>query len=194
MVINLSNTYVSILIFETLSAVARCGSKVRRANLLTSVPVSMSVFGRAIDALGGPLDGKGKIKADFHQKVDTKAIGIIPRESVREPMQTGVVAIDALTPVGCGQRELIIGDRQTGKTAVALDAIISQLLYNTMYCIYVAVGQKKGSIAKIYNLFFNASSIYKEAACKRLLLVVSSSADSAVLQYLAPYSGCTIGE
>jgi len=144
MVINLNKYYVSVLIFDTILTVVHCGSKVRRAKLLTSVPVSMNVFGRAMDALGAPLDGKGIIEADFFKKVDTKAIGIIPRESVREPMQTGVVAIDALTPIGCGQRELIIGDRQTGKTAVALDAIITQLIFNTMYCIYVAVGQKKG--------------------------------------------------
>jgi F-type H+-transporting ATPase subunit alpha len=108
-------------------------------------------------------------------------------------MQTGVVAVDALTPIGCGQRELIIGDRQTGKTSLALDAIITQLSFNSTYCIYVGIGQKKASVAKIHDFFFT-SDAYKQQAKMRLLLVSSSSADSAVLQFLAPYTGCTVGE
>jgi len=108
----------------------------------------LNLLGRTIDALASPLDGLGNITSKLFQKVDTKAIGIIPRESVREPMQTGVVAVDALTPIGCGQRELIIGDRQTGKTSLALDAIITQLSFNSTYCIYVGVGQKKSISSK----------------------------------------------
>jgi len=150
-------------------------------------------LGRTIDALASPLDGLGSITSKLYQKVDTKAIGIIPRESVREPMQTGVVAVDALTPIGCGQRELIIGDRQTGKTSLALDAIITQLSFNSIYCIYVGVGQKKASVAKIHDYFFG-QDLFKKQANSRLLLVSSSSADSAVLQFLAPYTGCTVGE
>jgi len=194
MVLSLNVGFVSIVLFDVTALTVACGAKVRRTNILMSIPVSLNVFGRAIDSLGFPLDGKPLIKAKLSKKVDTKAIGIIPRESVREPMQTGVVAVDALTPIGCGQRELIIGDRQTGKTSLALDAVITQLTYNTMFCIYVAVGQKKASIAKIYNIFLSNTSNLKDAAGKRLLLVVSSSSDSAVLQFLAPYAGCTIGE
>jgi proton translocating ATP synthase F1 alpha subunit len=194
MVLSLNLGFVSVVLFDVTASSIACGAKVKRTNILMSIPVSLNVFGRAIDSLGFPLDGKSAIKAKLSKKVDTKAVGIIPRESVREPMQTGVVAVDALTPIGCGQRELIIGDRQTGKTSLALDAVITQLMYNSMFCIYVAVGQKKASIAKIYNIFFGNMSNLKAAAEKRFVLVVSSSSDSAVLQFLAPYSGCTIGE
>jgi proton translocating ATP synthase F1 alpha subunit len=195
MVLSLNEGYVSVVIFDTNSTHIECGSVVTRCSVLTSIPVALSVFGRAIDSLGIPVDGRGALSNKAcKSKIDTKAVGIIPRESVKEPMQTGVVAVDALTPVGCGQRELIIGDRQTGKTSVALDSMISQLSYSSMFCIYVAVGQKKGSIAKIYDLFYGEKSVYKGKAAERLALVSSSSADSAILQFLAPYSGCTLGE
>lgn len=196
MVLSLNEGYVSVVIFDVNNASVRCGSLVTRASVLTALPVTLALFGRAIDALGGPIDGRGllSIAKCTSKRIDTKAVGIIPRESVREPMQTGVVAVDALTPVGCGQRELIIGDRQTGKTSVAVDAIICQLTYSSSFCIYVAVGQKKGAIAKLYDLFFNNASAYRVKAAARLAVVSSSSSDSAVLQFLAPYAGCTLGE
>ena len=193
MVLSLNEGFLSVVIFDKAITSLKCGDLVKRSSLLTSIPISLKLLGRTIDALGTPLDGLGLIHAKVFQKVDTKAIGIIPREAVKEPMQTGVVAIDALTPIGCGQRELIIGDRQTGKTSVALDAIITQLSFNSTYCIYVGVGQKKASVAKIHDLFFSSPQ-YKDQAISRLVLVSSSSADSAVLQFLAPYTGCTIGE
>ena len=193
MVLSLNKGYLSVVIFDKAITNIKCGDCVKRSSILTSIPISLNLLGRTIDALATPLDGLGDITSKLFQKVDTKAIGIIPRESVREPMQTGVVAVDALTPIGCGQRELIIGDRQTGKTSLALDAIITQLSFNSTYCIYVGVGQKKASVAKIHDYFFS-QDLFKEQAQKRLLLVSSSSADSAVLQFLAPYTGCTVGE
>jgi F0F1-type ATP synthase alpha subunit len=193
MVLSLNKGYLSVVIFDKAITSIKCGDLVKRSSVLTSIPISLNLLGRTIDALATPLDGMGAVKSKFFQKVDTKAIGIIPRESVREPMQTGVVAVDALTPIGCGQRELIIGDRQTGKTSLALDAIITQLAFNSMFCIYVGVGQKKASVAKIHDFFFGLD-LYKSQASSRLLVVSSSSADSAVLQFLAPYTGCTVGE
>lgn len=193
MVLSLNLGYLSVVIFDGAITKLKCGDSVKGSAILTSIPISLNVLGRTIDALATPLDGKGPIESKLFQKVDTKAIGIIPREAVREPMQTGVVAVDALTPIGCGQRELIIGDRQTGKTSLALDAIITQLLFNSTYCIYVGVGQKKASVAKIHDFFFK-TDLYKNYSLSRLVLVSSSSSDSAVLQFLAPYTGCTIGE
>jgi proton translocating ATP synthase F1 alpha subunit len=193
MVLSLNKGFLSIAFFDGGITNIKCGDRVFRAFRLTSIPISLSLFGRTFDSLASPLDGKQEIKSKLFLKVDTKAIGIIPRESVKEPMQTGVIAVDALTPIGCGQRELIIGDRQTGKTSLALDSIISQLFYNSGYCIYVGVGQKKASVAKIHNFFFG-QNLYKKQALKRLVIISSSSSDSAVLQFLAPYTGCTIGE
>jgi F0F1-type ATP synthase alpha subunit len=193
MVLSLNKGFLSVVIFDKAITSIKCGDLVKRSSVLTSIPISLNLLGRTIDALATPLDGQGPIVSKIFQKVDTKAIGIIPRESVREPMQTGVVAVDALTPIGCGQRELIIGDRQTGKTSLALDAIITQLSFNSTYCIYVGVGQKKASVAKIHDFFFGLD-VFKKQAKARLLLVSSSSADSAVLQFLAPYTGCTVGE
>lgn len=193
MVLSLNKGYLSVVIFDKAITSIKCGDWVKRSSILTSIPISLGLLGRTIDALAVPLDGLGTITSKLFQKVDTKAIGIIPRESVREPMQTGVVAVDALTPIGCGQRELIIGDRQTGKTSLALDAIITQLSFNSTYCIYVGVGQKKASVAKIHDYFFG-QDLFKQQSKTRLLLVSSSSADSAVLQFLAPYTGCTVGE
>jgi len=193
MVLSLNRSFLSVVIFDKAITFIKCGDIVKRSSILTSIPISLNLMGRTIDALAIPLDGLGTITSNFYLKVDTKAIGIIPRESVREPMQTGVIAVDALTPIGCGQRELIIGDRQTGKTSLALDSIITQLSLNSIYCIYVGVGQKKASVAKIHSFFFN-NEHFKKQALSRLLLVSSSSADSAVLQFLAPYTGCTVGE
>lgn len=193
MVLSLNKGYLSIVFFDGALTNIKCGDRVQRSFRLTSIPISLNLLGRTIDALASPLDGKSFIKSKRFQKVDTKAIGIIPRESVREPMQTGVVAVDALTPIGCGQRELIIGDRQTGKTSLALDSIITQLSFNTTYCIYVGIGQKKASVAKIHDFFFGLG-LFEKQSRNRLVLICSSSSDSAVLQFLAPYTGCTIGE
>jgi F-type H+-transporting ATPase subunit alpha len=157
-----------------------------------SVPVSSSLFGRVIDSLGGVIDGGKSIRSKVFRKVDTKALGIIDRQSVSEPMLTGIISIDAMTPIGCGQRELIIGDRQTGKTSVALDSILNQIKYGFLFCIYVGIGQKKGSIAKTVDFFFNGS--YSNKARRSLIVVCSSASEAATLQFLAPYTGCTIGE
>jgi len=193
MVLSLNIGYISVVVFDGAISRVKSGNIVRRSFRLISIPISVGLFGRTVDSLASPLDGRGLIHSKLFKKVDTKAIGIIPREAVREPMQTGVVAIDALTPIGCGQRELIIGDRQTGKTSLALDSIITQLSFNSTYCIYVGIGQKKAAIAKIHDFFFN-TPLYKKKAMARLVLVCSTSSDSAVLQFLAPYTGCTIGE
>jgi proton translocating ATP synthase F1 alpha subunit len=193
MVLSLNKGFLSIVFFDGALTNIKCGDRVQRSFRLTSIPISLNILGRTIDALASPLDGKSFIKSKCFQKVDTKAIGIIPREAVKEPMQTGVVAVDALTPIGCGQRELIIGDRQTGKTSLALDSIITQLSFNATYCIYVGIGQKKASVAKIHDFFFGLG-LFERQSCDRLVLICSSSSDSAVLQFLAPYTGCTIGE
>jgi F-type H+-transporting ATPase subunit alpha len=153
-----------------------------------NIPLSLKLFGRVIDALGNTIDGGKKIVAAITRKVDTKAVGIIPRQSVREPMQTGISSIDAITPIGCGQRELIIGDRQTGKTTIAVDTILNQKLNGHLYCIYVAVGQKKSTVAQIVTFF------KKLGALSNVIIVSATSADPATLQFLAPYAGCAIGE
>jgi proton translocating ATP synthase F1 alpha subunit len=153
-----------------------------------NISLSVKLFGRVIDALGNTIDAGTKVVSTLKRKVDTKAIGIIPRQSVREPMQTGIKAIDSITPVGCGQRELIIGDRQTGKTTIAIDTILSQKKFGHLYCIYVAVGQKKSTIAQIVN------SLKKVGALDSTIIVSATSSEPATLQFLAPYSGCTLGE
>jgi proton translocating ATP synthase F1 alpha subunit len=162
-----------------------------------SIPLSAKIVGTALNALAYPMDERitftSLCNESLMQKIDTKAIGIIPRESVREPMQTGVIAVDALTPIGCGQRELIIGDRQTGKTCLALDAIMAQLLYGSTFCIYVAIGQKRAAVAKVYDFFFNSDK-YKDVSKHRFTLIAATASEAAVLQFLAPYTGCTIGE
>jgi len=195
MVLSLNKGFISIACFDGGVSSLKCGDRVFRTFRLISIPFSLNLFGRTLDPLGVPLDGKSQIKSTLFLEIDTKAVGIIPRESVKEPMQTGVLAVDALTPIGCGQRELIIGDRQTGKTSLALDSISTQLFYNgKCYCIYVGIGQKKASVAKINDFFFGTKSIYHSKASKRLLIISSSSSDSAVLQFLAPYTGCSVGE
>lgn len=160
-----------------------------RTGAIVDVPIGLELLGRVVDALGNPIDGKGPIKAK-RARVGVKAPGIIPRISVREPMQTGIKAVDSLVPIGRGQRELIIGDRQTGKTAVAIDAIINQKRFNEgqnekakLYCIYVAIGQKRSTVAQIVKRLTEAD------AMKYTIVVSATASDAAPLQYLAPYSG-----
>jgi len=193
MILNLYKSYASIVVFSGGRFKYKYGVKVYRTCRLMSIPISLSLFGRVIDALGSIIDGGKLIKSKIFRKVDIKAIGIIDRQPVSEPMLTGLVAIDAMTPIGCGQRELIIGDRQTGKTSLALDAILNQIKYGFLFCIYVAIGQKKGSIAKTVDFFFNHSTL-SEKAKRSMIVVSSSSSEAATLQFLAPYTGCTIGE
>jgi len=190
MILNLHKNYVSVMIFGNLKF--KYGTRVYRTHRLMSVPVSTELFGRVIDSLGATVDGGKVIRSKLFKKVDTKALGIIARQSVGEPMLTGIISIDAMTPIGCGQRELIIGDRQTGKTSVAMDAILNQLKYGFLFCVYVAIGQKKGSIAKIVDFFYKGK--YANKAQRALIVVSSSSSEAATLQFLAPYTGCTIGE
>merc|ERR1719446_383724 len=155
----------------------------------------MEVLGRVVDALGNPIDGKGPIGCKERYRVGLKAPGIIPRQSVKEPMQTGIKAVDSLVPIGRGQRELIIGDRQTGKTAVAIDTIINQKRFNDLgdekaklYCVYVAVGQKRSTVAQL------VTRLEKADAMKYSIVVSATASDAAPLQYLAPYSGAAMGE
>merc|ERR1712050_751398 len=171
------------------------GDVVKRTGAIVDVPVGTELLGRVVDALGNPIDGKGPIVDAVRARVGVKAPGIIPRQSVREPMQTGIKAVDSLVPIGRGQRELIIGDRQTGKTAVAIDAIINQKRFNDagdekkkLYCIYVAIGQKRSTVAQIVKRLTDAD------AMKYSIVVSATASDAAPLQYLAPYSGCAMGE
>jgi proton translocating ATP synthase F1 alpha subunit len=153
-----------------------------------SIPLSSRLFGRVIDSLGYTVDGGESLPTKLLRQIDTKAVGIIPRKSVSEPMQTGIRSVDSLTPIGCGQRELIIGDRQTGKTTIAIDTILNQRRNGHLYSIYVAIGQKKSTVARI------VSMLKLKNAFKNTVVVAANSSDPATLQYLAPYSGCTIGE
>lgn len=187
MVLSLEHNTVSVVIFGNDSQLKQ-GDLVYRTFVIMNIALSTKLFGRVIDALGNTIDAGPKVISLLKRKVDTKAIGIIPRQSVREPMQTGVKAIDSITPVGCGQRELIIGDRQTGKTTIAVDTILSQKKFGHLYCIYVAVGQKKSTIAQIVNF------LKKNGAISTTIIVSATSSEPATLQFLAPYSGCTLGE
>ena len=187
MVLSLEHESVSVVIFGNDTQLKQ-GDFVYRSFLIMNIPLSLQLFGRVVDALGNTIDGGKKIISSITRKVDTKAIGIIPRQSVREPMQTGINAIDAITPVGCGQRELIIGDRQTGKTTIAIDTILNQKQNGHLYCIYVAVGQKKSTIAQIVTFFKKAQ------AMNNVIIVSATSSEPATLQFLAPYSVCAIGE
>jgi F-type H+-transporting ATPase subunit alpha len=194
MALNLEDDNVGVVLFGSDSAIKE-GDTVKRTNTIVDVPVGKSLLGRVVDALGNPIDGKGNIEFDTRSRIEVKAPGIIPRKSVSEPMQTGLKAIDSLIPVGRGQRELIIGDRQTGKTAIAIDAIINQKSINEgndeskkLYCVYVGIGQKRSSIAQIVKTL-------EEAGAMEYTTVVSASAsDAAPLQFLAPYTGCSIAE
>merc|ERR1711871_724983 len=184
MALNLESDSVGVVIFGN-DRVIKEGHIVKRSGAIMDVPIGMGVLGRVVDGIGQPIDGKGALNTSERRRVEVKAPGIIPRQSVSEPMQTGLKAVDALVPVGRGQRELILGDRQTGKTAVAIDTIINQKPMHdsndpsALYCIYVAVGQKRSTVAQIM---------------KQLEDVGATASDSAPLQFLAPYSGCSMGE
>ena len=194
MALNLEADNVGVVIFGS-DAEIKEGDVVKRTGTIVDVPVGKGLLGRVVDALGNPIDGKGPIKAASRQRVEVKAPGIIPRQSVNEPVQTGLKAIDALVPVGRGQRELIIGDRQTGKTAVAIDTFINQKEANAgtdekkkLYCIYVAVGQKRSTVAQIVR------QLEENGAMEYSIVVAATASEPAPLQYLAPYTGATMGE
>ncbi|BBB09862.1 F0F1 ATP synthase subunit alpha [Sphingopyxis sp. EG6] len=194
MALNLEADNVGIVIFGS-DAEIKEGDQVKRTGTIVDVPVGKGLLGRVVDGLGNPIDGKGPIKADKRMRVEVKAPGIIPRTSVHEPVQTGLKALDALVPVGRGQRELIIGDRQTGKTAVAIDTFINQKQANAgddeskkLYCIYVAVGQKRSTVAQIVR------QLEENGAMEYSIVVAATASEPAPLQFLAPYTGCTMGE
>jgi len=194
MALNLEPDNVGVVVFGN-DKLIKEGDVVKRTGAIVDVPVGTEILGRVVDALGNPIDGKGPIPCKERYRVGLKAPGIIPRQSVKEPMQTGIKAVDSLVPIGRGQRELIIGDRQTGKTAVAIDAIINQKRFNDagdekkkLYCIYVAIGQKRSTVAQIVKRLTQAD------AMKYSIVVSATASDAAPLQYLAPYSGCAMGE
>jgi F-type H+-transporting ATPase subunit alpha len=194
MALNLESDNVGVVIFGEDRDIKE-GDIVKRTGAIVEVPVGKALLGRVVDALGNPIDGKGPIESPDKSRVEVKAPGIIPRKSVHEPMQTGLKAIDALTPIGRGQRELIIGDRQTGKTAVAVDAILNQLPINRqedeskkLYCIYVAVGQKRSTVAQI------VKALADRGALEYTVVVAATASEPAPLQFLAPYTGCAMGE
>ncbi len=194
MALNLETDNVGIVIFGNDREIKE-GQTVKRTRAIVDVPVGKGLLGRVVDALGNPLDGKGPIEASERRRVDVKAPGIIPRKSVHEPMATGLKAIDALIPIGRGQRELIIGDRQTGKTAIALDTILNQKPLNAsddekikLYCVYVAVGQKRSTVVQF------AKVLEENGALDYSIIVAATASDPAPMQYLAPFAGCTMGE
>jgi len=195
MALNLENDNVGVVIFGDDRSIKE-GDVVKRTQAIVDTPVGKNLLGRVVDALGYPIDGKGDLDKKLERKrVDVKAPGIIPRQSVNQPMQTGLKAIDSLIPIGRGQRELIIGDRQTGKTAVAIDTIINQKEINKsgnekekLYCIYVAIGQKRSTVAQI------VKSLEDAGAMEYTTIVSATASDPAPLQFLAPYTGCTMGE
>ncbi|MEM1313521.1 MAG: F0F1 ATP synthase subunit alpha [Pseudomonadota bacterium] len=196
MALNLETDSVGIVLFGDDRDIKE-GDTVKRTGAIVDVPVGKGLLGRVVDALGNPLDGKGPIEAEARMRADVKAPGIIPRKSVHEPMATGLKAIDSLIPIGRGQRELIIGDRQTGKTAVALDAILNQKSYNDaadgdehkkLYCIYCVVGQKRSTVAQL------VKKLEETGAIEYSIVVAATASDPAPMQYLAPYSACTMAE
>jgi F-type H+-transporting ATPase subunit alpha len=194
MALNLEQDNVGIVIFGSDREIKE-GQTVKRTGSIVDVPVGKGLLGRVVDALGNPLDGKGPITASERRRVDVKAPGIIPRKSVHEPMATGLKAIDALIPIGRGQRELIIGDRQTGKTAIALDTILNQKPLNAsgdekikLYCVYVAVGQKRSTVVQFQKV------LEEQGALDYSIIVAATASDPAPMQFLAPFSGCTMGE
>ena len=194
MALNLESDNVGVVLFGSDSGIKE-GDTVKRTNSIVDVPVGKELLGRVVDALGNPIDGKGPINSENRSRIEVKAPGIIPRQSVSEPMQTGLKAIDSLIPVGRGQRELIIGDRQTGKTAVAIDAIINQKSINEssdeskkLYCFYVAIGQKRSTVAQIVKTLEDAG------AMSYTTVIASTASESAPLQFLAPYAGCSMAE
>merc|ERR1712242_467802 len=194
MALNLETDNVGIVILGNDREIQE-GDIVKRTGTIVDVPIGDGCLGRVVDALGNPIDGEGPIQTDLRQRVELKAPGIIPRKSVHEPMQTGLKSVDSLVPIGRGQRELIIGDRQTGKTAIAIDTIINQKAIfeagdhtKSLYCIYVAVGQKRSTVAQLVKRLADADAL------KYTIIVSATASDAAPLQYLAPYSGCAMGE
>ncbi|MDC3180616.1 F0F1 ATP synthase subunit alpha [Gammaproteobacteria bacterium] len=187
-VLNLKSDHIGAIVFGDYTLVKE-GQSVRATQKILEVPVGPSLIGRVVNALGHPIDGKGPIKSDLYYPVERIAPGVIARESVNEPMQTGLKAIDAMTPIGRGQRELIIGDRQTGKTTIAVDTILNQKhTAKPMHCIYVAIGQKASTVANI------VEKLESEGAMSYTTVVAANASDPAAMQYIAPYSGCAIGE
>jgi len=194
MALNLENDNVGVVVFGNDRAIKE-GDTVKRTGAIIDIPVGEGMLGRVVDGLGDPIDGKGVITDVSRQRIEVKAPGIIARQSVHEPMESGLKAVDSLVPVGRGQRELIIGDRQTGKTAVAIDTIINQKSVNasgdkakSLYCIYVAVGQKRSTVAQLMKTLADAG------AMEYSIIVAATASDAAPLQFLAPYSGCALGE
>ena len=194
MALNLETDNVGVVIFGTDRDIKE-GDTVKRTGAIVDVPVGKELLGRVVDALGNPIDGKGPIKSKERKRVDVKAPGIMPRKSVHEPMSTGLKAIDALIPVGRGQRELVIGDRQTGKTAIILDAFLNQKPIHDngpeeekLYCVYVAIGQKRSTVAQFVKV------LEERGALEYSVIVAATASDPAPMQYLAPFAGCTIGE
>ena len=194
MALNLEADNVGVVIFGS-DAEIKEGDTVKRTGTIVDVPIGRGLLGRVVDALGNTIDGKGPIESSERRRVELKAPGIIARKSVHEPMQSGIKALDALVPVGRGQRELIIGDRQTGKTAVAIDAFINQKNVNSgtdekqkLYCIYVAVGQKRSTVAQIVR------QLEENGAMEYTIVVAATASDPAPMQFLAPYTGCSMGE
>src|SRR5499425_2748799 len=194
MALNLESDNVGVVIFGEDRTIKE-GDTVKRTGAIVDVPVGKGLLGRVVDGLGNPIDGKGPIQSSERRLVELKAPGIIPRKSVNEPMQTGLKALDSLVPVGRGQRELIIGDRQTGKTAVAIDTFINQKTINKgsdesrkLYCVYVAIGQKRSTVAQI------VKTLEDNGAMEYSIVVAATASDPAPMQFLAPYTGCTMGE
>ncbi|QKV19985.1 F0F1 ATP synthase subunit alpha [Oricola thermophila] len=194
MALNLETDNVGVVIFGADRDIKE-GDTVKRTGAIVDVPVGKELLGRVVDALGNPIDGKGPLKAKKRERVDVKAPGIIPRKSVHEPMSTGLKAIDAMIPVGRGQRELIIGDRQTGKTAIVLDTFLNQKPIHDngpekdkLYCVYVAVGQKRSTVAQFVKV------LEERGALEYSVVVAATASDPAPMQYLAPFAGCAIGE
>jgi F-type H+-transporting ATPase subunit alpha len=186
MALNLEEDNVGCIIFGETRKIKE-GDIAKRTRKILQVPVGEAMLGRVMNSLGQPIDGKGEIKAKGYKPIERKALGVIQRQPVKEPLQTGLKAIDSMIPIGRGQRELIIGDRQTGKTAIAIDTIINQKDTDVI-CIYVAIGQKKSSVAKI------VKTLEFHGAMNYTIIVMASASESASLQYLAPYAGCTMGE
>ena len=194
MALNLEADNVGVVIFGNDRGIKE-GDTVKRTGAIVEVPVGKELLGRVVDALGNPIDGKGPIKTKTRARVDVKAPGIIPRKSVHEPMSTGLKSIDALIPVGRGQRELIIGDRQTGKTAIILDTMLNQKPIHDsgaegdkLYCIYVAVGQKRSTVAQFVKV------LEERGALEYSIIIAATASDPAPMQYLAPFTGCAMGE
>jgi F-type H+/Na+-transporting ATPase subunit alpha len=186
MALNLEESNVGCILFGESRAI-REGDIVKRTGKILQIPVGEKLLGRVVNPLGEPLDGKGEINTDLFLPIERKALGVIQRQPVKEALQTGIKAIDSMIPIGRGQRELIIGDRQTGKTAIAIDTIINQK-DSDVYCIYVAIGQKKSSVAKI------VKKLQEKEAMDYTIVISTSASDAAAMNYIAPYAGCSIGE